>query len=113
MLQAAMLINAAVGRCDASARAAALMLPLLVAFGWHGLLLRLQASGWSSEKLFDAGLLLVLGWHALGYAWPALRRGRWQSAIPAVNMSGACLFLAALLLLLSPLADAAARGVTA
>jgi hypothetical protein len=113
-----MLINAAFGQCDAgarvalpvrvSARAAALMLPPLVAFGWHGLLLRLQTSGWSGEKLFDAGLLLVLGWHALGYAWPAMRRRQWQSAIPAVNRSGACLFLVTLVLLLSPLADAAA-----
>jgi nitrate reductase gamma subunit len=71
-------------------------------------LLRLQTSGWSGEKLFDAGLLLVLGWHALGYAWPAMRRRQWQSAIPAVNRSGACLFLVTLVLLLSPLADAAA-----
>ena len=117
-----LLINAAFGQCDAgvrvalpvrvSARAAALMLPLLVAFGWRGLVLRLPASGWSGENLFDAGLLLVMGWYALGYAWPALRRGQWQSALPAVNISGAFLFLVTLVLLLSPLADAAAKGIT-
>ena len=108
------LINAAYGDGEAWSgsrikRAAAVagsleLVPLLGLAAW-ALMLRVGQYGWTVNRILAAAALLVLAWHAAGYAAASLsRRARWHEA---TNFTGAYLALLVILLLLSPVADPA------
>ncbi len=94
-----------------SARIAALLLLPMVAIAVYSLGLRVNDYGWTSDRVIAAACLLVAACYAAGYAWAALRRDGWLSAIAEVNVATAFVVLAVLLALFTPLADPARLSV--
>jgi hypothetical protein len=94
----------------ASARVAALLLVPLTALAIHALSLRVQAYGWTDDRIHAAACLVVASCYALGYAWAAVRGGSLEK-IAGVNVASAYVVLATLLLVLTPVADPARLSV--
>lgn len=109
------LINAAWQNGDAAdavarpvrlaARIACVLLLPLAAIASYALALRVGDHGWTSDRIFAAAALLVVGFYALGYLWAAAGKDGWLRRIAPVNLGAAHGAIAVLLALLSPLAD--------
>lgn len=89
-----------------AARAAALLLVPVTLLAIYALALRVNDHGWTDERVLAAACMLVAACYAGGYAAAALRRG-WLRGLSGVNIAAACVVLAVLLALLTPLADPA------
>jgi hypothetical protein len=97
-----------------SALAAALTLLPIVAIAVYSLALRVADYGWTTDRVIAAACLAVAACYALGYGWAAyafFRRGEWMQGLAPVNIATACVVLAVLLGLFSPLADPARLSV--
>src|SRR5690348_7105618 len=94
-----------------AASLAALMLVPLMVIAAYALGLRVAQHGWTTDRIIAAASLVVAGCYALGYAWAALRPGRWLERIEICNVVAAFVTLAALLALFTPIADPARLSV--
>ena len=93
------------------ARLAAVLLLPLTALAVLALGLRVDAYGWSTDRIIVASCLLVAACYALGYTWAALRPDGWLPTLAPVNVATSFLIVALLLALFSPLADPARLAV--
>ncbi len=84
--------------------AAVLLVPLTALAAW-ATALRIGQYGLTTERVVSVAVLVVAALYALGYAWAAVRRGPWLRRVETVNVVAAIAMLAAILLLLSPVAD--------
>jgi len=88
-----------------SARATALALVPLAAVAVWGLWLRIGQHGLTPPRIIAAAVAGVAVCYAVGYAWSALRLGRWMRRLEVVNVACAVLILAVILALFTPIAD--------
>lgn len=81
-------------------------LPLYAGISLYAMWLRLADYGWTGPRVLLFAAVLLMGGHALSYAWAALsRRGGWMHHLPAINISLSLCTLAAIAALNSPLID--------
>ncbi len=92
-------------------RLGGLLLAPLVGLAAYALWLRIAQHGLTPERVIGAALTLVGAVYAVGYAWAAIRLGRWMRRVEVTNIAAAFVGLAVLLALLSPLADPAKLSV--
>lgn len=97
--------------CCASGRIAALLPAPLILIAAYGLALRVGQHGWTPDRVAAAACLLVGAAYAGGYAFAALRPGRWLAAMERTNVITAVLAVAVLLALFTPLVDPARLSV--
>lgn len=81
------------------------LVPVLALLGAWALALRVREHGWTTDRIWAALVALLVVAYSVGYAL-SLRRDRWMAALPGTNIAAALATAAALLALLSPLADA-------
>jgi hypothetical protein len=86
-------------------RIAALALVPLVGVAFYGLGLRIGQYGLTPQRINMAACLLVAACYAAGYAWAAIRRGRWLAPLEWANWVTAQVMVGLMLALFSPLAD--------
>jgi hypothetical protein len=94
-----------------SARVAALLLLPIVALALYALSLRIDQYGLTTGRAIAAACLVLAICYAFGYAWASCCRDSWLAPIATVNVITACVTLALLLALFSPLADPARLSV--
>jgi len=92
-------------------RLGGLLLVPLVALSIYALWLRIGQHGLTPDRIVGAACALVGTVYAVGYAWAALRLGRWLRRVEATNVTAAFLILAVLLVMFSPIADPARLSV--
>ncbi|ATQ42394.1 DUF4153 domain-containing protein [Caulobacter mirabilis] len=92
-------------------RLGGLLLAPLVGLAAYALWLRIAQHGLTPDRVVGAALALVGGVYAVGYAWAAIRLGRWMRRVEVTNIAAAFVGLAVLLAVLSPLADPAKLSV--
>jgi hypothetical protein len=85
--------------------AAALCLPVLVGVAALGVSSRIEQHGWTAYRVFAAAWLVVTGCYAAGYAWAAVVGRPWLKPMEAANIVGAFVILAAIVALITPIAD--------
>ncbi|HEX7968969.1 MAG TPA: DUF4153 domain-containing protein [Stellaceae bacterium] len=90
---------------------AALMLVPLVAIAAYALGLRVAQHGWTTDRIIATACVVVAACYALGYAWAAIRPGRWLERIEICNVAAAFVVLGVLLALFTPIADPARLSV--
>jgi hypothetical protein len=90
---------------------AALALVPVVVLAAYALALRVGQYGWTPDRIIALACVAVAGCYALGYALAAVRRGTWLESIELTNVAAAYVILAALLALLTPIADPARLSV--
>jgi Domain of unknown function (DUF4153) len=91
----------------------ACFLPLpLVLIASYALTLRVAGHGWTSDRIIAACCLVVATCYAIGYAFAALSRRDWLSAIARVNVATAFVMLFFWLALFSPVLDPARLSVS-
>lgn len=90
--------------------AAVLLVPLIALAAW-AVALRIGQYGLTTERVVSVAVLVVAALYAGGYAWAAVSRGPWMKRLEVVNVVAAVAMLAAILLLLSPVADPARLAV--
>lgn len=90
---------------------AALALIPVVALAAYGLALRVGQYGWTPDRIIALACIAVAGCYAVGYALAAVHRGTWLKSIEITNVVTAYVILAALLALLTPVADPARLSV--
>jgi hypothetical protein len=81
--------------------AAILLLPVAL-LAIYALGVRIDAYGLTVSRTWGLLAAIVAVAYAGGYAWAALRRGRWMAGIGAVNVGVALFTIAALMLMLTP-----------
>lgn len=81
---------------------ALLALPFYSALSIYALALRVQQYGWTIGRVHAALALTLLACAGLGYAYAALRRGRWLAPVGRVNTALAALLLAMAVLVQTP-----------
>ena len=86
---------------------AALVTVPLVALAGYGLLLRVQQYGWTPQRIFALAGVVVASCYAAGYGFAAIRARLTFKPIESTNVLPACVIVAVLLALFSPLADPA------
>ncbi|MYN08733.1 DUF4153 domain-containing protein [Pseudoduganella aquatica] len=94
-----------------AARVGAMLLLPVMAIAVYALALRVGDYGWSSDRIIAAACLLVGTFYAVGYAFGAWRRDAWLPTLATTNVGAACLVLAVLFALFTPLADPARISV--
>lgn len=87
-----------------------LLLPL-VGIAIYALWLRIGQHGLTPDRIVAAACALIGAVYAVGYAWAAVRLGRWMRRLEVTNVVAAFVTLAVLLALFSPLADPARLSV--
>jgi Domain of unknown function (DUF4153) len=92
-------------------RAAALALLPLVALAGYALMLRVGQYGWTPERVVAAAVIAVAATYAIGYAIAVARGGVALTGLETTNFTAAYVILAALFVLLTPLADPARLAV--
>jgi len=83
----------------------------LIGLAAYGLALRVEQYGWTPDRVFALGCVIVGAWGAIGYALAAARFGPSLKWIEATNVSGAFVALAILFALFTPIADPARIAV--
>lgn len=83
----------------------------LVAIAAYALWLRVDQYGWTSDRVMAAACVGIAACYALGYGIAAVMPGAWLKWIERTNIVAAFVILAALLALLTPLADPARISV--
>jgi hypothetical protein len=94
-----------------AARIGAMLLLPVIAIAVYALALRVGDYGWSSDRIIAAACLLVGAFYAVGYAYAAWQRDAWLRPLAPTNVGAACLVLAVLFALFTPLADPARISV--
>ena len=89
----------------------AFLLVPLVALAAYGLSLRIRQYGWTPERIIALACVTVAACYALGYAFAAARPGAWLKWLEAANVFTACVVVAVLVALGSPVADPARISV--
>lgn len=84
--------------------AAVVMVPL-VALAGYAIFLRVQQYGWTDDRIVSATAAAILAFYAAGYAWAAYPSAEWMKRIERWNFFASLVVLAALVLLLSPIAS--------
>lgn len=90
---------------------AALVLVPLVGLAAYGLTLRAQQYGWTPPRIIVGACVVVAGCYAIGYAIAALRPNQALKGLESTNIVTACVIVAVVLCLLSPVADPARIAV--
>lgn len=93
-------------------RLGGLLLAPMVALSIYALGLRIGQYGLTPDRIVAAACALVATLYAVGYAWAAVRPGRWLRRVEATNVAAAFLTLAVLLAIFTPIADPARLSVT-
>jgi hypothetical protein len=88
-----------------AARATALVIAPLVVIAGYGVILRTGQYGLTPDRIYAAACLLAAAVYGAGYAVAAIRPGPWLKTLEITNVAAACLIVAVLAALLSPLAD--------
>ena len=83
----------------------------LIGLAAYGLALRVEQYGWTPDRVFVLGCVIVGAWGAIGYTLAAARSGPSLKWIEATNVSGAFVALAILFALFTPIADPARISV--
>lgn len=92
-------------------RVGGLVLVPLVGIAIYALWLRIAQHGLTPDRITAAACALVGAVYAVGYAFSAVRLGRWMRRLEITNVVAAFVILAALLAIFSPLADPARLSV--
>lgn len=92
--------------------AASLLLTPLQALAAYAMVLRVDQYGWSPDRVFAACLVILGIYYAIGYGWATLRQRPGLAGVACVNIGAACLSLALLVAVLTPLADPARISVS-
>jgi hypothetical protein len=90
--------------------AALVMLPLVVLAG-YGLMLRVAQYGFTPDRVLAAAGIVLASCYMAGYAYAAVREPLVMRPVATTNVATACVVVAVLLALLSPLADPARISV--
>jgi hypothetical protein len=90
--------------------AAIVIVPLAVLAG-YGVLLRVEQYGWTPERVIAAACVTVAACYATGYALAAILSRLALRQLELTNVLTACVIIAVLLALLSPIADPARISV--
>jgi hypothetical protein len=90
--------------------AAIVIVPLAVLAG-YGVLLRVEQYGWTPERVIAAACVTVAACYATGYALAAIVSRLALRQLELTNVLTACVIIAVLLALLSPIADPARISV--
>lgn len=90
---------------------AALVLVPLVALAGYGLMLRIQQYGWTPQRITALAFFAVMACYALGYGLAVVSSGPALRLLPITNVATACVIVAVLIALFSPLADPARISV--
>ena len=91
--------------------AAAFVIAPLVILAGFGLMLRVQQYGWTPPRVYALACFAVLACYALGYGLAGSFSGPALRGLQATNVGTACVVLAVLLVLFSPIADPARISV--
>jgi uncharacterized protein DUF4153 len=94
-----------------SGTVAAFALVPITALSAYGLALRVGQYGWTPDRIIGLACIATTTCYAVGYASAAARRGAWLKLIEITNVVTACVILAMLLALLTPIADPARLSV--
>lgn len=94
-----------------AARATALALAGLAGVAAYGIALRIGEHGLTPQRILAGACALVAGGYAAGYAYAAVRPGRWMRRLEATNIAAAPLILVIVFALFTPLADPARLSV--
>ncbi|HEY5071037.1 MAG TPA: DUF4153 domain-containing protein [Caulobacteraceae bacterium] len=94
-----------------AARLTAVILVPLAGLAIWGLGLRIGQHGPTPQRIIAAACALVGACYALGYAWAAVRPGRWMRRLEATNIAAALLIVALILALFTPITDPARLAV--
>lgn len=95
----------------AAGRLGGVLIAPLVGLAGYALWLRISQHGLTPDRVVGAAFVLVGAVYAIGYAWSALRLGRWMRRVEVTNVVAAFVGLAVLLAILSPPADPAKLSV--
>ena len=80
------------------------LIPLTGVAAW-GLGLRIGEHGLTPQRIIAAACVAVAASYALGYAYAAVRPGRWMRRLEATNVFAAVIILALILAFFTPIAD--------
>jgi hypothetical protein len=95
-----------------SAKAGALLLPILIGLAGWAVAARVAQYGLTPQRVWGIACVLIGGVYAVGYAIAAVRRtGRWMGLLERTNLVGAVASVLALAALFTPLADPARVSV--
>jgi Domain of unknown function (DUF4153) len=90
---------------------ASLVLVPVVGLAAYGLMLRAQQHGWTPERIVAGACVVVAACYAIGYALAALRPNFELKGLEPANIIAACVVVAVVLALFSPVADPARTAV--
>src|SRR5262249_42906326 len=90
---------------------AAVALVPLVALAAYGLTLRVEQYGWAPQRIIASACIAVAACYALGYVLAAARPRAFLATLETTNIVAAFIILAAILALLTPIADPARISV--
>lgn len=92
-------------------RLTALVLPPMAALAAWGLEVRIAQHGFTPDRIMALGCLVAAACYAAGYAIAAVRTGPWLKGLERTNVVAACVDLAIILALFTPLTDPARISV--
>lgn len=82
-----------------------LTMPVLALLAGWALWQRIVQHGWSEDRIWAALVWLLVAVVVTGYAISVFRRRRWMSTLPTTNIAAALVLVAAVVALISPIAD--------
>ena len=86
-------------------RASALAVPVYASLSAYSLFLRIEQHGLSVDRIWAALFITVIALYGLGYAYAALRDGRWMGEIGRVNTAMAWVLVVLIAAVHSPLLE--------